>query len=52
LALALVLVSIASVQEAAAHLGNELTPQLDAKGDFNTSLARALGELEAFLCSE
>ena len=41
LVLALVLVSIASVQEAATHLGNELISQLDAKGDFNTSLARA-----------
>jgi rsbT co-antagonist protein RsbR len=49
LVLAFVLLSITSLQAASAHLSNELVPQIDAKGDFNTSMARALGELESFI---
>jgi rsbT co-antagonist protein RsbR len=51
LVLALVLLSITSLRAASAHLTDELIPQLDAKGDFNTSVARTLGELESFLGS-
>lgn len=51
LVLAFVLVSMTTLQETTSHLNDELIPQLDAKGDFNTSLARAVGELEAFLGS-
>jgi rsbT co-antagonist protein RsbR len=45
---AVVLLSIASMQEATTLLTGELLPQLDAKGDYTTSMARMLGELEAF----
>jgi rsbT co-antagonist protein RsbR len=51
LVLAFVLFSITSLQEATRHLTDELIPQLDAKGDFNTSVARTLGELKSFLGS-
>jgi rsbT co-antagonist protein RsbR len=41
--------SIDAMREASTNLSDELVPQLDAKGDFTTSMARLLGELEAFL---
>src|SRR5262249_44720821 len=44
-----VLLSVDATLEASGRLSNEILPQLDAKGDFTTSMARMLGELEASL---
>jgi rsbT co-antagonist protein RsbR len=48
---AFVLLSVNAMQEASALLSAEVVPQLDAKGDFNTSMAHVLGELEVFVFS-
>jgi rsbT co-antagonist protein RsbR len=45
-----VLTSVA-VQNSTSHLIDEILPQIDAKGDVNTSMAKALGEIEAFAYS-
>jgi hypothetical protein len=47
-----VLLAIDAMQEASALLSDEVVPQLDAKGDFTTSMAHALGELEVFVFSQ
>lgn len=46
-----VLLSLATMRNASALLSDEVVPELDAKGDFNASMAHALGELEAFTFS-
>src|SRR5262245_34418129 len=48
---AVVLASIASVEEATELLNDEVVPQLDSKGDFITSMAHLLGEVEVFTLS-
>jgi rsbT co-antagonist protein RsbR len=48
---AFVLLNTAAVQEATMHLSDEVLPLLDANGDFNTGMAQALGEIEAFAYS-
>jgi rsbT co-antagonist protein RsbR len=48
---AFVLLTTTTVQDETMQLSDELLPQLDAKGDVNTSMAKALGEIEAFAYS-
>jgi len=49
---AVVLLTTVTVQEATSHLSDEVLPQIDIKGDFNTSMAQAIGEIEAFAYSQ
>src|SRR5262245_51898503 len=46
-----VLLTTIAVQGATTKLSDEILPQLDAKGDINTGMAHALGEIEAFAYS-
>ena len=49
---AFMLLAINVMQEASALLSDDVVPQLDAKGDFTTSMAHALGELEVAIYSQ
>src|SRR5262245_45760428 len=46
------LFAINAMRQASALLSDEVVPQLDAKGDFNTSMTHALDELEVFIFSQ